>query len=125
MHRLEIYWSGDDDRSRASMVKRVLASLPRGGLPRIPDSQSREFDAVFTAAIAAGRRVRHETSPGRHPASVGRGGCRPRHTRNLRKSLGALREHAVRQSWQGIPLIRIDLEWEREQSVQAIDNTLP
>jgi glutamyl-tRNA reductase len=33
-------------------------------------TQGRELDAVFTAAIAAGRRVRQETSLGRHPASV-------------------------------------------------------
>jgi len=31
---------------------------------------TREMDFVFSAALSAGRRVRHETSLGRHPASV-------------------------------------------------------
>jgi glutamyl-tRNA reductase len=31
---------------------------------------TREMDLIFSAALSAGRRVRHETSLGRHPASV-------------------------------------------------------
>jgi glutamyl-tRNA reductase len=31
---------------------------------------TREMDVIFSAALSAGRRVRHETSLGRHPASV-------------------------------------------------------
>jgi glutamyl-tRNA reductase len=34
-------------------------------------TQGRVLDSVFTAAIASGRRIRQETSLGRHPASVG------------------------------------------------------
>lgn len=37
---------------------------------RAAGATTREMDLVFSAALSAGRRVRHETSLGRHPASV-------------------------------------------------------
>ena len=37
---------------------------------RAAGTTTREMDAIFSAALAAGRRVRHETLLGRHPASV-------------------------------------------------------
>ncbi|MGI9040067.1 MAG: glutamyl-tRNA reductase [Gemmatimonadales bacterium] len=37
---------------------------------RAAGTTTRELDAVFSAALAAGRRVRQETSLGRHPSSV-------------------------------------------------------
>jgi len=37
---------------------------------RAAGTTTREMDAVFSAALSAGRRVRHETMLGRHPASV-------------------------------------------------------
>jgi glutamyl-tRNA reductase len=37
---------------------------------RAAGTTTREMDAIFSAALAAGRRVRHETMLGRHPASV-------------------------------------------------------
>jgi glutamyl-tRNA reductase len=40
-------------------------------LAREVGATSRELDLVFAAALAAGRRVRRETSLGRHPASIG------------------------------------------------------
>ncbi len=40
-------------------------------LARELGASARELDLVFAAALAAGRRVRRETSLGRHPASIG------------------------------------------------------
>jgi glutamyl-tRNA reductase len=37
---------------------------------RVAGTTTREMDLIFSAALSAGRRVRHETSLGRHPASV-------------------------------------------------------
>ena len=37
---------------------------------RAAGTTTREMDAIFSAALAAGRRVRHETLLGRHPSSV-------------------------------------------------------
>jgi len=37
---------------------------------RAAGTTTRDMDAVFSAALAAGRRIRHETLLGRHPASV-------------------------------------------------------
>jgi glutamyl-tRNA reductase len=37
---------------------------------RAAGTTTREMDAIFSAALATGRRVRHETMLGRHPASV-------------------------------------------------------
>jgi len=37
---------------------------------RAAGTTTREMDAIFSAALAAGRRVRHETMLGRHPSSV-------------------------------------------------------
>ena len=37
---------------------------------RAAGTTTREMDAIFSAALSAGRRVRHETMLGRHPASV-------------------------------------------------------
>jgi glutamyl-tRNA reductase len=37
---------------------------------RAAGTTTREMDAIFSAALATGRRVRHETLLGRHPASV-------------------------------------------------------
>ena len=37
---------------------------------RAAGTTTREIDAIFSAALATGRRVRHETMLGRHPASV-------------------------------------------------------
>lgn len=50
----------------------ILGQVRRGWrLAREVGSTSRELDLVFAAALAAGRRVRRETSLGRHPASIG------------------------------------------------------
>jgi glutamyl-tRNA reductase len=37
---------------------------------RVAGTTTREMDAIFSAALATGRRVRHETMLGRHPESV-------------------------------------------------------
>ena len=46
----------------------ILGQVRRAHL--VAGTQGRDIDAVFRAAIAAGRRVRRETALGRHPASV-------------------------------------------------------
>jgi glutamyl-tRNA reductase len=46
----------------------ILGQVRRARL--VAGTQGRDIDAVFRAAIAAGRRVRRETALGRHPASV-------------------------------------------------------
>lgn len=49
----------------------ILGQVRRGfDLARAAGTTTRELDLVFSAALAAGRRVRRETLLGRHPASV-------------------------------------------------------
>ena len=49
----------------------ILGQVRRAfDLARAAGTTTREMDLVFSAALAAGRRVRHETLLGRHPASV-------------------------------------------------------
>jgi len=50
----------------------ILGQLRRAyEMARSAGTSTWALDAVFAAALAAGRRVRHETPIGRHPASVG------------------------------------------------------
>lgn len=49
----------------------ILGQVRRAfDLARASGTTTREMDLVFSAALSAGRRVRHETLLGRHPASV-------------------------------------------------------
>jgi glutamyl-tRNA reductase len=49
----------------------ILGQVRRAyDIARAAGTTTWEMDAVFSAALAAGRRVRHETKLGRHPASV-------------------------------------------------------